>query len=103
VRAIEAQHGVVRGVARLVGNEGRVVSGVTNLESSGVEAPRPSTTWGLLGSGPVRQESIWTTPRPDGSSFWEIDDKRPSEPRIIRAFPIAAQLSTPDLAILVCL
>jgi hypothetical protein len=29
----------VRGVARLVGIEGGVVSGVINLESSGVEAP----------------------------------------------------------------
>jgi hypothetical protein len=30
---------IARGVARLVGNEGGVVSGVINLESSGVEAP----------------------------------------------------------------
>jgi hypothetical protein len=39
LRVIAAGHSEVRGVAGLVGIEGGVVSGVINLESSGVEAP----------------------------------------------------------------
>ena len=36
---LSAEERAQRGVARLVGIEGGVVSGVINLESSGVEAP----------------------------------------------------------------